>query len=116
MGTDLGGEQSGEARLAGTRWAPQKQRREMAPGHAARERPALTDEMLLADELRKVSRPHPGRERLLLGRWLEEWLRSGAARLRPCRWHAASLEAVDHSAALVHRQSPQLAFVTFHDR
>ena len=63
----------------------------MAAGHAPPERTALTDEMLLADELGEVARAHPGRERLLLGRWLEEGLGSGATRLRPYGRHAASL-------------------------
>ena len=50
----------------------------MAAGHAAAERSALADEMLLADELREGARAHPGRQRLALGRWLEERFGSGA--------------------------------------
>ncbi len=49
----------------------------MAAGHAAAERPALADEVLLADELGEGARAHPGRQRLALGRWLEERFGSG---------------------------------------
>ena len=80
VGADLGGQQPGEARLAGAGRAPQEQRREVAAGDAPAERPALADEVLLADELVEVARPHPGGERLALGRWLEEGLGSGARR------------------------------------
>ena len=51
----------------------------MAPGDAPPERAALPDEVLLADELGQIARPHPGRQRLLLGRRLEQGLGSGAA-------------------------------------
>lgn len=54
----------------------------MSAGDAAAERSALADEMLLADELVERPRPHPRRERLLLGRRLEERLGPGA------RWSA----------------------------
>jgi hypothetical protein len=50
----------------------------MAAGDAAPKRAALSDEMLLADELVEAPRPHPRRERLLLGRWLEQRLGLGA--------------------------------------
>ena len=52
----------------------------MAAGDAPAERPALADEVLLADELVEVARPHPRGERLPLGRRLEERLGSGAGR------------------------------------
>ena len=51
VGADLAGEQAGEARLAGSRRAPQQDRGEVAAGDAAAQRPALPDEVLLADEL-----------------------------------------------------------------
>ncbi len=44
----------------------------MAAGGRAPERPVLADEVLLADELREVARPHPRRQRLLLGRRSED--------------------------------------------
>jgi hypothetical protein len=50
----------------------------MPSGDATAERPALPDEVLLADELVERSRPHPGGEGLLLGRRLEERLGPGA--------------------------------------
>ena len=91
MGADLGREQAGEAGLAGPGRPPQEQRREVAAGDAAPERPALADEVLLADELVEVPRAHPRCERLALGRRLEEGLgpRAGRRRVR----HAASREA-----------------------
>jgi hypothetical protein len=52
----------------------------MPAGDRTAERPALTDEVLLADELLEVARPHPGGERLLLGRRLEKRLGFGAGR------------------------------------
>jgi hypothetical protein len=61
-------------------------------GDAAPERAALADEVLLPDELGEVAGAHPGRERLLLGRRLEEGLRAGAACFGPGRRHALSLE------------------------
>jgi hypothetical protein len=63
----------------------------MAAGDAAPKRAALSDEMLLADELVEARRPHPRREGLLLGRRLEERLRTSASGLRPCGRHGASL-------------------------
>jgi hypothetical protein len=65
--------------LAGARRSPQQGGGEVAPGDAPAERAALADEVLLADELLEAAGPHPGRERLLLGRRLEERLRAGAA-------------------------------------
>ena len=53
VGADLGGEEAGEARLAGPGRAPQQQRREVAARDAPAERAALADEVLLADELRR---------------------------------------------------------------
>ena len=50
----------------------------MAAGDAPAQRAALADEVLLPDELLEVPWAHPGRERLALGRWLEERLGSGA--------------------------------------
>src|SRR4051794_17543729 len=64
MGADLLGEEPGEARLAGSGRAPEERRGEMATGDAATERTAVTDKMLLPDELGERSRPHPGGERL----------------------------------------------------
>ena len=52
----------------------------MATGDAPPERTALTDEVLLADELVERPRTHPRRQWLTLGRWLEEGLGSGADR------------------------------------
>lgn len=54
----------------------------MAPLDPAPERPALADEVLLPDELLEAARPHPGGERLPLGRWSEERLGPGAG--GPC--------------------------------
>ena len=78
LGADLRREQAGQAGLAGARRSPQQQRREVAAGDAPAQRSALADEVLLPDELLEVPRAHPGRERLALGRWLEERLGSGA--------------------------------------
>ena len=80
VGADLAGEQPGEAGLAGAGRAPQQDRREVAAGDAAAERPALADEVVLADELVEVARAHPRGERLALGRWLEERLGPGSGR------------------------------------
>ena len=46
----------------------------MAAVERPAERPALADEVLLADELVERARPHPRRERLRSGRGLEEGL------------------------------------------
>ena len=51
----------------------------MAAGDAATERAALPDEVVLADELIQAAGPHPGGQRLALGRRLEERFGSGAA-------------------------------------
>ena len=51
----------------------------MAAGDAPAERPALADEVLLADELVERPRPHARRERLPLGRRLEQGLRLRAS-------------------------------------
>ena len=74
LGADLRGEEAGEAGLARARRAPQQQRGEVAAGDAPAQRTSLADEVLLPDELLEVPRSHPGRERLALGRWLEERL------------------------------------------
>lgn len=50
----------------------------MAALEAATERAPLADEMTLADELLEAPRPHPGGQRLALGRWPEERLGTGA--------------------------------------
>ena len=50
----------------------------MAARDAPAQRSALADEVLLADELVERSRAHPGRERLAVGRRLEERLGFGA--------------------------------------
>jgi hypothetical protein len=63
----------------------------MAACDAPPEWPTFTDEMLLADELGEVAGAHPGGEGLLLGRRLEERLRTSASGLRPCGRHGASL-------------------------
>ena len=80
MGTDLAGQQPGEARLAGAGRAPQDQAREVPAGDAPPQRAALTDEVRLADELVQAARAHPRGQRLGFGRWLEERLGSGADR------------------------------------
>ena len=88
MGADLGGEQPRQAGLAGSRRAPQEERREVAPADAPPERSAIADEMLLADELVQAARAHPGGQRLPLRRRLEEGFGSGAG--QPARgWHDA---------------------------
>jgi hypothetical protein len=56
----------------------------MAAGDRPAERSALADEVLLADELVEASRPHPRRERLALGRWVEERLGLRASGARTC--------------------------------
>ena len=65
-------EQSGEAGLAGAGRAPEEEAREVAALDAAPQRSALPDEVLLADELVEGPRAHPGRERLAVGRRLEQ--------------------------------------------
>ena len=50
----------------------------MAALDAAAERAPLADEVLLADELVERARPHPGGERLALGRGLEQGFGPGA--------------------------------------
>ena len=53
---------------------------------AAAQRPAIADEVVLADELVQVARPHARGQRLPLGRRLEEGFGSGAG--QPARgWH-----------------------------
>ena len=61
----------------------------MPAGDGAAQRTPLADEVLLAHELAEVARPHPRRERLPLGRGLEERLRPRAGRAsgRSTRWH-----------------------------
>ncbi len=59
----------------------------MAAGDAPAERAALSNEMVLPDELIEVAWPHPGRERLTLGRRLEERFGSGAGE-PPGRGHS----------------------------
>jgi hypothetical protein len=78
VGPDLAGQESGKAGLSGSGRTPEQERRKMSAGDAASERSALADEMLLADELIEGPWPHPRRERLLLGRRLEERLGPGA--------------------------------------
>ena len=64
---DLGGEQPGEAGLAGPRRSPQQERSEVAPLHRPTQRAALAHEVVLADELGQVSRAHPCGQRLTPG-------------------------------------------------
>ena len=59
----------------------------MPAGDAPPERPALTDEVLLPDELVQVAWAHPGRQRLSLGGRLEERFGSGT-KASPGGWHA----------------------------
>ena len=98
MRPDLGGEKAREARLAGPWWSPQQERREMPARDAPAERPALADEVALADELVEVPGTHPGGQRLPLRRWLEEGLGLGADRSTG-GWHVR-----DGSAANVGHQ------------
>ena len=86
LGTDLPGEEPGEAGLARAGRAPEDEGSEVATGDAPAERPALADEVLLADELVEAARAHPGGQRLALGRRLEQRLgprADGASRA----WH-----------------------------
>ena len=53
-GIDRIRQQAGEARLARARRAPQEDRAEIAALDGAAQRPALADEVILADELREV--------------------------------------------------------------
>jgi hypothetical protein len=46
----------------------------VAAGDAPAQGTSLADEVFLSDELFEVPRSHAGRERLALGRWLEERL------------------------------------------
>ncbi len=78
VGPDRGGEEAGEARLAGPRRTPQEDRGEVAPLHGAAQRSALTDEVLLTDELVEGPWPHPGGQRLPAGRRPEERVGPGA--------------------------------------
>lgn len=73
----------------------------MAPRNGPPERALLADEVLLPDELVERPRPHPGRERLALGRGLEQGLRSSAG--YPSGWHGAIVVA---AAAVEHGTSP----------
>ena len=50
----------------------------MTARDGATKRPALANEVLLADELLEAARPHTGGQRLLLGRRLEQGLGTGA--------------------------------------
>jgi hypothetical protein len=79
VGTDLLGEETGEARFAGPGRAPQQGRAEVTTGDASAQRTAFADEMLLADELSEAPGSHPGGQRLALGWWLEQGLGAGAA-------------------------------------
>jgi hypothetical protein len=67
----------------------------MAAGETAPQRPALTDEVVLADELVEAARSHPRGQRLALGRWLEQRLGTGAACPGTSGRHAASLDAIE---------------------
>ena len=89
VGADLGCEQARETGLARPGRSPEHDRGEVAARDAAAERSALTDEVLLADELVERARTHAGGEWLLLGRRLEEWLGSSATGLRPYGRHVA---------------------------
>ena len=66
------GEEPGEGRLAGARRAPQQDRAEVAARRRRAQRPALADEVLLADELLERPRSHPRGERLAARRRLEQ--------------------------------------------
>jgi hypothetical protein len=65
----------------------------VAASDAPTEGSALADEVFLADELAQISRPHPGGQRLALGRWLEEGFGAGAAGLRPWCGHGSMVRA-----------------------
>jgi hypothetical protein len=73
------GEQSCEARLAGARWPPQEDGREVTPFDRAAERAPFADQVLLAHELVERPRTHPGGQWLPLRRWPEQGLGSGSA-------------------------------------
>ena len=76
----------------------------MAPGDAPPERSALTDEVLLAHELRERAWSHPRGERLALGRWLEEGFGTGAG-LRPGgrhRWQSTRVKTGTAPAAVTY--------------
>ena len=85
---DLTRQQPRQARLAGPRRPPQQQRRQVAARDAPAERAALADEVRLPDELVEVPGAHARRQRLPLGRWLEEGFGTGAGG-SPRGWHAA---------------------------
>jgi hypothetical protein len=59
----------------------------MAAIERSTERTALTDQVLLADELVERARPHPRRERLRSWRRLEQGLGLRATGLRARCWH-----------------------------
>src|SRR6188508_1460212 len=59
----------------------------MTAGDRAAQRAPLADEVLLADELGEAPWPHARRERLSLGRWLEERFGPGASGARSCGRH-----------------------------
>ena len=90
VGADLRGEQAGEARLARARRAPQQERREVAAGDAAAQRPALADEVLLADELGRgraaASGPPAAAARAVAGTGLRVGRRSVAGGTAWPRW------------------------------
>ena len=79
MRPDLGGEKAGEARLAGPGRSPQQERREMPAVDAPAERPTLTDEVVLADELVEAPWDASGRRaavaRAVAGRGPRAWRR-----------------------------------------
>src|SRR4051794_21065896 len=98
--SDLTCKESREARLAGPGRTPQEQRREMTARDRPAEWAALPDEMLLAHELVEGPRPHPGGERLTLGRGLEERLGLRASGAWTCRRHRSQSRTPDGSLGL----------------
>src|SRR5688500_8707003 len=95
MRADLAGEQSSEARLAGSGWTPEEEAGEMTASDAAPQGTAFADEVPLTDELIEAPRPHPGGQRLRAGWRLEQRLGLHAACLGTVGRHAASLVAID---------------------
>ena len=84
------GQDPGQGRLAGSRWAPQEEGAQVSVFGRATERPTLPDKVGLADKLGKRARSHPGGQGLAPRRGLEEGTLFGHG---STDGHAASLRA-----------------------
>jgi len=92
--SNLLGEQSGEGRLAGTRWAPQQHRRQVAALDHPAQRTALADQVFLADEFVKCPRVACARR---------------AGRGHPCPRDRATADSMDRDAPATFQIIPTLS-------